>query len=271
MWQESLSSRILDALAGQLGLLILAAWFLILLLILKELRMFIQTSRRTHDGQDNAMLTMCRESVDNALNYVKSHSDTISELAKIQLSLETQLAELRHSSKNQVSPQQQNDIDELNKKLARAHALVRKLKGDLDKSLEKLKVARRKLYEQYDTVESLQKEREELLQQNQQLSAQLQSGQSPMAMQKLEMTFEQEKQEMLQTLQSYRRQIEEQNQALEQLMVQKDTTVNQTQLTEIKKELAQTQHALKHLSKEKQFIESKYLELVNEHEAGKGA
>ncbi|WMN60438.1 chromosome partitioning protein ParA [Pseudoalteromonas xiamenensis] len=273
MWQTAISGTVIQGLIGNLGLLILAGWFLILLLILREFRHFIHNTTSSRGQDDSEILAMCRESVDNALSYVKSHADTISELAKIQLSLESQLAEVRSSSQTQISDQDQATIDELNRKLMRSHALIKKLKGDLDKSVEKLHVTRRKLYDQYETVESLQKEKEELLDKYAQLEQQLEeqsSATGSQSVQSLTLTFEQEKRDMLAALQNYRRQIAEQNQAIQQLELQHTTTANQGQVSEIKKELEQTQSALKHLTKEKNFIESKYLQLVKEYDKPSG-
>ncbi|CCQ12419.1 Chromosome segregation ATPase [Pseudoalteromonas luteoviolacea B = ATCC 29581] len=267
MWQTAISAEVIQGLVGNLGLLILAGWFLILLLILREFRhyMHIQQTSQSNSRDDSAVLAMCRESVDNALNYVKEHADTISELARVQLALEQQLAEVRSSTHDHISEQEQVNIDELNKKLIRSHALIKKLKGDLDKSVERLHVTRRKLYDQYETVESLQKEKAELLEKYEQLEQKIESngGQN---VKSLTLTFEQEKRDMLETLQNYRRQISEQAQAIQQLELQHNTTENKSKVAEIQKDLETTQRALKHLTKEKNFIESKYLQLVQEYD-----
>ncbi|TMP65361.1 chromosome partitioning protein ParA, partial [Pseudoalteromonas ruthenica] len=96
-----------------------------------------------------------------------------------------------------------------------------------DKSMDKLKVTRKKLYDQYDTVESLQKEKKEL--EEKCLALENENGQansSPQQMQRMVLTFEREKADMLDTLNNYKRQISEQSQALEQLSLQASNTEN---------------------------------------------
>lgn len=254
-------------LAVNFGLLILAIWFYILLLILREFRKFASSvSAGTHtasSAQNDETLAMCRESVDNALGYINEHSNTIAELAKIQIALEQQLTDIRNSTQDHITEQEEQSIKDLNKKLSKSHALIRKLKGDLDKSMDKLKVTRKKLYDQYDTVESLQKEKKQL--EEKCLALENDNGQtnsSPQQMQRMVLTFEREKADMLDTLNNYKRQISEQSQALEQLSLQASNTENGPELSELQGELEQTKSALKHLTKEKKFIESRYLEIV---------
>ncbi|TMO63047.1 chromosome partitioning protein ParA [Pseudoalteromonas aurantia] len=254
-------------LAINFGLLILAIWFYILLLILREFRKFASSvSAGTHtasSAQNDETLAMCRESVDNALGYINEHSNTIAELAKIQIALEQQLTDIRNSTQDHITKQEDQSIKDLNKKLLKSHALIRKLQGDLDKSMDKLKVTRKKLYDQYDTVESLQKEKKEL--EEKCLALENENGQansSPQQMQRMVLTFEREKADMLDTLNNYKRQISEQSQALEQLSLQASNTENGPELSELQGELEQTKLALKHLTKEKKFIESRYLEIV---------
>ncbi|MBE0370202.1 chromosome partitioning protein ParA [Pseudoalteromonas aurantia] len=256
-------------LAINFGLLILAAWFYILLLILREFRKFATSvvSNKPQQQQDDQMLIMCRESVDNALGYINDHSNTIAELAKVQIALEQQLTDIRASTKDHITPEEDQSIKDLNKKLSRSHALIRKLKGDLDKSVNKLKVTRKKLYDQYDTVESLQKEKEQLEEKYQALQLENeQTNSSPQHVQNMMLSFEREKADMIDTLNNYKRQISEQSQALEQLSLQAHNTEDGPALAQLQGELAQTKSALKHLTKEKKFIESRYLDIVKTHE-----
>ncbi|MCF6434475.1 chromosome partitioning protein ParA [Pseudoalteromonas sp. MMG022] len=249
-------TEIYQYIALNFGLLILAAWFYILLLILREFRHFATTMvKHKPSMQDEDILRVCRESVDNALSYVNDNSETISQLAQIQQTLEQQLAEIRSSTQDRMSKQEAESIKALNQKLVQSHALIRKLKGDLDQSTEKLKRTRQKLYSQYDEIETLQKEHQELQEKYQAIQEQAQA--SPQNAQ----GFEQEKAQMSEIINNYKRQIAEQNQALEQLSLQADTS-SDSDLDQIKTELEQTKAALKHLKKEKNFIESRYLEIT---------
>lgn len=250
-------------LAINFGLLILAAWFYILLLILREFRQFATSVVSSQSHNDDNTLEMCRESVDNALDYINEHSETIAELAKIQIALEQQLTDIKASTEDHITPEEESSIKDLNKKLSKSHALIRKLKGDLDKSVNKLKVTRQKLYNQYDTVESLQKEKQQLEERCQALQQENeQTHSSPQNVQQMQLTFEREKADMLDTLNNYKRKISEQNQALEQLSLQANNTEDGPELSQLQNELEQTKSALQHLTKEKKFIESRYLDIV---------
>lgn len=264
MWQAAISDTVIQSLVGQLGLLILAGWFLILLLILRELRAFLNKHMTSQVQDDSAILALCRESVDNALSYVKNHAGTISELAKLQLSLESQLAEIKAAGQGKVSQDEQKRIDDLNRKLSRSHALIKKLKGDLDKSVIDLKSTSGKLYNQNYTLESLKKENALLLEKYEALEQEYEAAVVPDENNIVAMNFNKEKDQLLMTLESYRRQIAEQDQVIQQLETQHTAPGNRTQVQEMQKELEQTRRALKHLAKEKEFIESKYLDLSNE-------
>nr|MDC2856669.1 hypothetical protein [Ningiella sp. W23] len=97
------------------GLLILAAWFYILLLILREFRAFALSMVKSSGGMDDATLAMCRESVENAMSYVNDNRKTIAELINVQMLLQQQLTEVTSSTKDHVTEKEQQLIDELNK------------------------------------------------------------------------------------------------------------------------------------------------------------
>ncbi|CAH9063633.1 hypothetical protein PSECIP111951_03211 [Pseudoalteromonas holothuriae] len=261
MQSFNLPADVYQYIAINIGLLILAAWFYILLLILREFRHFatgmIQQQPNT---QNQDILNICRESVDNALNYVNDNSDTIAQLSLIQNTLEQQLNEIRNSTKDHITPKEEASIKALNQKLIQSHALIRKLKGDLDKSTGILKHAKKKLYSQHDEIETLQKEHQQLQEKYEAIQSQTEPPTE--SIQKMATNFEREKATMTDIINSYKQQIAEQNQALEQLSLQADNTHEGTDLNEIKTELEQTKQALKHLTKEKKFIESRYLELT---------
>ncbi|BBN83919.1 hypothetical protein PA25_39040 [Pseudoalteromonas sp. A25] len=262
MQSFQLSTEVYQYIAINFGLIILAAWFYILLLILREFRHFATSMIKQQSNIPNEdILNICRESVDNALNYVNDNSETIAQLSQIQNTLEQQLAEIRSSTKDHITPKEQASIKALNQKLIQSHTLIRKLKGDLDKSTGMLKQAKKKLYNQHDEIENLQKEHQQL----QEKYEAIQSQASPSGdIQQMTMDFEREKARMTEALNNYKLQIAEQSQALEQLSLQATNTNEGADLNEIKAELEQTKQALKHLTKEKKFIESRYLELTKQ-------
>ncbi|MBL0688372.1 MULTISPECIES: hypothetical protein [Pseudoalteromonas] len=241
------------------GLLILAAWFYILLLILREFRAFALSMVKSNGTMDDATLAMCRESVDNAMSYVNDNRKTIAELISVQMLLQQQLTEVTSSTKDHVTEKEQQLIDDLNKKLKRSHQLIRKLKGDLDKSVEKLKVTRQKLYAQYDAVTVLQEEKDQLQADYEALKTASENSDKTSS---TDTSSTPDQTRLLNTLNEYKRQIAEQDQLLQQLQLQTDGPESSEELDTLKQELEKTQYALKHLTKEKKFIEGRYLEMM---------
>lgn len=245
------------------GLLILAAWFYILLLILREFRSFALSMVKNSGSTDDATLAMCRESVDNAMSYVNDNRKTIADLVNLQILLQQQLTEVTSSTKDHVTEKEQQLIDELNNKLKRSHMLIRKLKGDLDKSVEKLKITRQKLYAQYDAVTVLQEEKDQLQADYEALKNASENSDKTL---NADTSSTPDQTKLLNTLNEYKRQIAEQDQLLQQLQLQADGPGNNDELDTLKQELEKTQYALKHLTKEKKFIEGRYLEMMKSNQ-----
>jgi len=258
-----LPSKVLQILALDLGLLILAGWFFILLLIIREFRHFAQ--RVTSSGPDDQTLVMCQKAIDNAMSYANDNAETLNELIRVQQALESQLSEVRESTKDHVSSEEQALINDLNQKLNRSHKLIRKLKGDLDTSAKRLKATREKLYDQYDTVERLRKEKTEVEKKYSNLEKEFHHVAKSSNTKELEREHKVEKQNLLATLNQYKRQIEEQDSAIRQLLEQGAVAGN-TDVKSIKDELESAQNQLKHITKEKDFIEAKFLELLKQIE-----
>ncbi|MCG9759300.1 chromosome partitioning protein ParA [Pseudoalteromonas sp. Isolate6] len=248
--------------AVNIGLLILAFWFYILLLILREFRLFAKQTggAGTSNPDQQYLLQHCRDAIDKAMKFVEDNQHTIQDLATLQVHLEQQLSEIKRATQEQLSPEEQVKMDDLNSKLIKSHRLIKKLRGDLSKSLDRLKQTRRKLYDQYESTEELQKENDTLKQQLE--ASKSMGGPSEQEVEQLVATFEKERQDMSKTIDEYKKQIAEQSQALQQLMVQEQEVKDGPKLQAIQKELEQTRDALAHLSKEKKFIESRYLEVV---------
>lgn len=254
--------KVFQIIAIDFGLLILAGWFFILLLIIREFREFavkVTNNRQT----DDQTLQMCQQSIDSAMAYINDNSETLNELVKVQQLLESQLSEIKSSTKDHVSPEEQALIDDLNKKLSRSHKLIRKLKGDLDTSAKRLKTTREKLYNQYDTVEQLQKEKEQIQQQYAQLEQEYEDVVKSGGTKDIEREHQLEKQNLVTALAQYKRQIDEQEQAIIQLQ-QQDSEPGVSDVRAIKKDLANAENKLKHMTKEKEFVEKRYLDLLKE-------
>lgn len=80
--------------------------------------------------------------------------------------------------------------------------------------------------------------------------------------------FESEKKNLVATIGQYKRQIEEQDQAIKQLQEQ-GTGSGSMEIETVQKELTQAQKKLENLTKEKDFVEKKFLALLKETEKPK--
>ncbi|MCZ4295883.1 chromosome partitioning protein ParA [Vibrio sinaloensis] len=242
---QLMTSENLTALAIDLGLLVLLGWFIILLLILREFRHF---AAQVTEGNnlDKDTYELCQTSVDNALNYTADNSDTLNDLILIQQALEAQVTQIK-MAKNELSDQEQASIDELNLKLSKSHKLIKKLKGDLDKSVKGLRQARNKLLKQTDTVDELQQEKKQLEKQFEQLEQEYIQITEAGGTDNLAKELQKEKQQMLATIEAYKQKLAEKG-----------------DVDSLTAKLEASQQQLHHMTKEKDFVEKKYLELVQE-------
>ncbi|MCL9782905.1 chromosome partitioning protein ParA [Vibrio sp. S4M6] len=262
-WQHLLTENVLKAFALDFGLIILAVWFFILLLILREFRQFARTM--AGNGVDQQMLTLVQKSVDNALITVSENTKTLGDLVEVQQALENQVTNIKQSSSSgHMTEEDQTAIDDLTKKLSTSHQLIKKLKGDLDRSVQGLKKTKDKLYNQFQTVEGLKEENERLQKDFSQLEKEYINISQANGLQKAE----EEKKELIATLNQYKRQIEEQDQAINQLKEQGSGAGN-LEIEAVQEELSNAQKKLQSLTKEKDFVEKKFLTLLKEIEKPK--
>tara|TARA_Y100001956_G_C4128454_1_gene191855 strand:+ start:4430 stop:5167 length:738 start_codon:yes stop_codon:yes gene_type:complete len=241
-----LSAENLTALAIDAGLLIVLAWFIVLWLILREFRRFaVQVSG--NQQMDSDTYSLCQESVEKALNYTHDNSATLNDLIEIQKALETQVSQIKAENDRMLSEQDKESIDALTSKLNKSHQLITKLRTDLDRSVRGLRTAKSKLLKQHDTVTSLRQEKEQIEKEFDQLEHEYiqisESGGSSDSFKE----HQREKEQLLATIENYK---------------QKLASVGE--VDQLNKELASTKQQLKHVTKEKNFVEKKYLELVKE-------
>jgi len=258
------SFKILEILALDLGLLILAGWFLILWLIIREFRKFAAKVSGHNEGIDEKLVQSYQESIDMALNYSAENRDTLDELIRVQQGLEQQLADVKASTSDHISQEEQAQMDELNARLNKAHKLIKKLKGDLDSSVKKLKVTREKLYAQYDSVERLKKENAAITAQFEQLEKQYIQATNENSLNRVDNT--QENNNLKRALSQYKRQMEEQDQVIQQLMEQGANAKNDKETQQLQQKLVAAEGKLKNLTKEKDFVEKKFLDLLQQVE-----
>lgn len=260
--ENLLPENVFQILAVDFGLLILAAWFFILLLILREFREF--AIKVTANKLDDQTLSMCQNAIDNAMSYANDNAETINELIKVQHMLQSQLADVKSAAKEHATEEEKALIEDLNRKLTRSNKLVRKLKGDLDEGAKRLKSTREKLYSQYNAVEKLQKEKEEVEQRFAQLEKEFEEVAKGGNVEAVEREHQIEKQNLVQALAQYKKQIEEQEQSI--AMLQQNNLNEGSDVRTVQKELAEAENKLKFMTKEKDFVENRYLDLLKQVE-----
>ena len=253
LFAQQWDKELLLMLGINLGLMILLLWFVVLWLMLREFRKAINPTAANVESSAASPTTvaMCEESVNHALHYSQENRETLNALIQIQRALEKQVAELRATSAN-PSDQDLASIEALNQKLSKSQQLIRKLKGDLDKSVRGLRQAKAKLLEQNDTVDGLRKQKEEIEKQFEQLEREYIMISESGGFQDVEQGFQKEKEQLLATIENYK----------QQLANQAPASTNGAASDELKQKLLAVQKQLMHVNKEKAFIEQKYLELT---------
>ncbi|AMG13496.1 chromosome partitioning protein ParA [Vibrio vulnificus] len=256
-FDQSWDKELLLMLGINLGLLILLAWFVLLWLMLREFRKAMRPASDTvtSDAASPATIAMCEESVNHAIDYSNENRETLNALIQIQQALEKQVAEIRAASQN-PSEHDLASIEALNQKLSKSQQLIRKLKGDLDKSVRGLRKAKAKLLEQNDTVDGLRKQKEDIEKQFEQLEREYIMISESGGFQDVEQGFQKEKDQLLATIENYK----------QQLANQAPASTSGAASDELKQKLLAMQKQLMHVNKEKAFIEQKYLELTQKLE-----
>ena len=255
------TKELIELFALELGLLFIVAWFFILLLIIREFRHFAVQISGKGSISDNKSIEVCQQSIEQALNYSARNKDTLNDLGSLQQELESQLTELKLSTSDHISDQERTSMNDLNGKLKKAHKLIKKLKGDLNFNVNKLKGTRKKLFEQYDNIDSLKKENSKLQDEFERLEKEYEKIASSSAPGMGEGS--EELNSMKKTLMQYKNQMSEQEQVIAQLMEQNDKNDNED-IKGIRETLENVQAQLLNTSKERDFIEKKYLELVEQ-------
>ncbi|EMB7846235.1 chromosome partitioning protein ParA [Vibrio vulnificus] len=258
LFAQQWDTELLLVLGINLGLMILLVWFVLLWLMLREFRKAIHPKEANAESLAASPTTvaMCEESVNHALHYSNENRDTLNALIQIQKALEKQVAEIRAASPN-PSEHDLASIEALNQKLSKSQQLIRKLRGDLDKSVRGLRQAKAKLLEQNDTVDGLRKQKEEIEKQFEQLEREYIMISESGGFQDVEQGFQKEKEQLLATIENYK----------QKLANQAPASASGAASDELKQKLLAMQKQLMHVSKEKAFIEQKYLELTQKLES----
>ncbi|WP_102796474.1 hypothetical protein [Bowmanella denitrificans] len=272
MWsfENLFRSDVWKILAIDLGLLTIGGWFVIIWMIIRECRLlFGQTQRQDNQAVSQA-LAFCQTAVDNALERFNRQAELLSEVLKVHESLEKQTRDIRLDSQgdSQASnPEQDQKLEELTTNLKKSHALIRKLRTDLDQSQSRLKQTKQKLFEQFSKLDEVTRENAQIRAKVEELQQDMSESITYEEFEQANEQFAMERERLQEMANKYRDEVARLNQRLIQ------SAPNQTELSRLKQQskeaqdkLSQKEQELYHIKREKEFLEGKYLELLNQIE-----
>lgn len=263
-----LPERVMEIIAIDIGLVVITSWFLILLFMFREFRTVSQSVNRLSSnlGVDE-YLPIYQKSVDEALASVDQHTSTLNELTSVHEILENQLSLLHQ---NKTSPQDDEKISQLQAQLDKSRALIKKLKGELVSSKKRLQHTKTKLYAQYDHVETLKKKEQFLIDaQQQKLDAEHNEALTAQAEK-----YKAQQRQLIEAASDYKKKLSVQGKELESFKQKnkkllsnstdaKSDTLNK-KVVKLEKELKDVNEQSTHIIKEKDFIESKFLDSLKQ-------
>jgi len=264
-----LPERVMEIIAIDIGLVVITGWFLILLFMFREFRTVSQSVNRLSSnlGKDE-YLPIYQESVDEALASVNRHTTTLNELTSVHEVLENQLRLLHQ---NQTTPQDDEKVSQLEAQLDKSRALIKKLKGELVSSKKRLQHTKAKLYAQYDQVETLQKEKEQFLidAQQQKLDAEHNEALTAQAEK-----YKAQQRQLIEAASDYKNKLSVKEKELESVKQKNKTLLNNSsgtksetlnkKVVKLEKELKDANERSTHIIKEKDFIETKFLDSLKQ-------
>lgn len=274
--ETMLPDKVLEILAFDLGLLIMSGWFLILLFMFREFR-FVTSAVNRLTGQfpeNNQQIALCQQSVNEALDSVNSHTETLNQLTNVHEILEAQLRDLHQSQSVNNNKEDEERIVKLEKELDRSNALIKKLKGELISSKKRLEHTKTKLYQQYDAVEALQRENKQFMSENDQLVAQMENDEEKLQLEKQINRYSSQQTQLVELASDYKAKLAKQSKELNYLRQknQQLSNVNNVEATakldekiiQLEQQVRAAQDKATQIETEKQFLESKFIEAVTE-------
>ncbi|SFD53605.1 hypothetical protein [Pseudoalteromonas denitrificans] len=270
-----LPERVMELLAIDVGLVVITSWFLILFFMFREFRIVSRSVNNltSHLNKDE-YLPIYQESVDDALASVNKHTETLNELTSVHEIIESQL-EILHQS--QTNPQDDGKITQLEAQLDKSHALIKKLKGELASSKKRLEHTKVKLYSQNDAVDLLQKEKEQFLLDAQKQQADFEHNQELQAQAE---KYKSQQKQLVAAAGDYKSKLVKQSKELDyvkkknQLLTISNSGTKTDSLNKkinaLEKQLKDSNEKAGHIIKEKDFLETKFLDSLKQIDELKG-
>ena len=270
-----LPERVMELLAIDVGLVVITSWFLILFFMFREFRIVSRSVNNltSHLNKDE-YLPIYQESVDDALASVNKHTETLNELTSVHEIIESQL-EILHQS--QTNPQDDGKITQLEAQLDKSHALIKKLKGELASSKKRLEHTKVKLYSQNDAVDLLQKEKEQFLLDAQKQQADFEHNQELQAQAE---KYKSQQKQLVAAAGDYKSKLVKQSKELDlvkkknqMLTISNSGTKTDSlnkKINALEKQLKDSNEKAGHIIKEKDFLETKFLDSLKQIDELKG-
>lgn len=270
-----LPEKVLEILALDLGLLVIASWFLILLFMFREFRVVSQAvNRLTGQLPNDSNSNFYKKSVDQALASVNSNAETLNQLTEVHDILVSQLSQLHKSKTAGTSQEDEEKIVVLEKELDRSQNLIKKLKVELITSRKRLENAKVKLKKQFGDIETLQQQSQHFQDENEQLVAQLENDEEKSQLVNQINQYTSQQTQLVAAANDYKEKLAKQSKELVYLRQQKEATPNsqtsesaaqnKIKIDQLEEQLRQAQDKSEQVEKEKNFLETKFLDALNE-------
>ena len=272
-----LPEKVLEILAIDLGLLVIAGWFLILLFMFREFRVVSQAvNRLTGQLPNDANSSFYKKSLDDALASNNSNTETLNQLTEVHDILVSQLSQLHKSKTDPSNKEDEEKILVLEKELDHSQNLIKKLKVELVTSRKRLEHAKVKLRQQLGDIETLQQQSQRYQDENQQLVAQIENDEEKSQLVDQINQYTSQQTQLIAAANDYKEKLTQQNKELAYLRQQKGAAANlqadesaaqsKTKINQLEEQLRQAKDKSEQIEKEKSFLEKKFLDALNELE-----
>lgn len=270
-----LPEKVLEILAIDLGLLVIAGWFLILLFMFREFRIVSQAvNRLTGQLPEDPSVSIYQKSVDEALASNNSNTDTLNQLTEVHDILVSQLSQLHKSNANRSTKEDEEKILVLEQELDHSQNLIKKLKVELVTSRKRLEQAKVKLRQQFGDIETLQQQSQRYQDENQQLMAQIENDEEKNQLVNQINQYTSQQTQLVAAANDYKEKLARQSKELAYLRQQKDATPtaqagqtnaqSKAKINQLEEQLHQAIDKSEQIEKEKNFLEKKFLDAINE-------
>ncbi|WP_028864191.1 hypothetical protein [Psychromonas aquimarina] len=259
-----ISERMLEVLAVDLGLIIIAGWFYILLLMFREFQTVSSAVNRLTNSHLIQDLSLENKDplADNELNLNETDSRKLDELIRINTKIEA-LFSTELVGKNKRLQLHKKEIAFLNQEIQKSNALIKKLKTNMRNhygAQDELEESRRKLSKQQLVIKKLRIQSDKANIENDQLKQQI-------------INHIKEIKQISEQGELYSQKLIEQGKELEYLKAKSQAEGNSKnavdlniQIETLQDKLSNSKEELQRISTEKDFLETQFLDILEQYE-----